>query len=65
VIAVHLFVYLSLYFLFVGAVCHAAIQAPRDGVTFLQALDFGVSVVPMASVVRRSLAAMGGDAPAC
>jgi hypothetical protein len=65
VIAVHLFVYLSLYFLFVGAVCHAAIQAPPGGLTFLQGLDLAVSVVPMALVVRRSLAAMGGDAPAC
>jgi hypothetical protein len=66
VIAAHLFVYLNLYLLFVGAVCHAATQAPQDGLTLLQNLDLGGSVVPMALVVRRSVAAIagGGDAPA-
>ena len=64
VTAVHLFIYLNLYFLFVGAVCHAATLA--GGVTFLSGLDFGASVVPMAIMVRRSLAVIGGggDAPA-
>ena len=65
-IAVHLFAYLNLYFLFVGAVCHAAFLGSRDGFTFLQGFDLSVSVVPMALVVRLSLAALvgGGDAPA-
>jgi hypothetical protein len=64
VIAGHLFVYVNLYLLFVGAVCHAAVQGPETGVSFLQALDMGVSVVPMALVVRKSLTAIGGRAPA-
>ncbi len=65
-IALHLFVYTSLYLLFIGAVCHASMAGPRDGLTILQGLDFGASVAPMAYAVRMCLAAMagGGDAPA-
>ena len=66
VVALHLFVYLNLYFLFVGAVCHASTQAAPGGFNLLRALDLGMSVVPMALVMRGSLAAMigGRDAPA-
>ncbi|MEX0613412.1 MAG: hypothetical protein WD738_11930 [Pirellulales bacterium] len=65
-VVTHLFVYVSLYFLFVGAVCHAAISGAQNGLAFLQGFDFGVSAVVMAQVVRLSLAAVagGGDAPA-
>jgi hypothetical protein len=64
VVAAHFFVYLNLYFLFAGAVCHAAIQA--DGLTILIGLDLGLSVLPMAILVQRSVSAMGRseDAPA-
>jgi hypothetical protein len=62
-ITIHLFVYFSLYILFVGAICHAAGDA--RGLKFSSALDCGISVVPMALVVRRTFAAVryGGDEP--
>ena len=64
--AAHLFVYVSLYLLFVGAVCHAALTGPQDGLTFLQGLDLGVSAAVMMLVARLSLAVVDGgeDAPA-
>jgi hypothetical protein len=64
--AAHLLVYVSLYLLFVGAVTHAAMNGPRDGLSFLQGLDFGVSAGLMAMAARVGLATLvrSGDAPA-
>jgi hypothetical protein len=59
---VHLFVYLNLYLLFVGAVCHASVDG--GGIRLASGLDLAISVIPMALVVRRSLAAMVGEARA-
>jgi hypothetical protein len=62
----HLVVYGSLYFLFVGAVWHAATRGAQDELVSVHTIDFGFSAVVMAIVVRRSLAAISGgeDAPA-
>jgi hypothetical protein len=66
VVAIHLFVYLSLYLLFIGAVGYSTTTGPQIGLTTHQALDFLVSAGVMALVLRRSLAAMlaGSDATA-
>ena len=58
-LAAHLVVYSSLYFLFVGAVCHAAMAGPQDGLTFLQGLDFGISATLMTFVVRMGVRNVG------
>ncbi len=65
-IAVHLLVYTCLYLLFIGAICDASMRGPRDGLTFLQGIDFGVSAALMGLVVKRCLTTIGGggDAPA-
>lgn len=65
-ISAHLFVYVSLYLLFVGAVAHSAMTGPQDGLSFLQGLDFGISAGLMTLAVRMALASIagGGDAPA-
>jgi hypothetical protein len=60
-VSAHLFAYASLYFLFVGAVCHAAMAGPQNGLTFLQGLDFGASAVLMTLVVRRGVATLAQD----
>ena len=61
----HLLVYVSLYFVLIGAVAHSAMEGPQNGLSFLQGLDFGVSAGLMTMAVRISLATIGGeDAPA-
>jgi hypothetical protein len=64
-IALHLFVYASLYLLFIGAICDAANRGPGE-VSILQMVDFGASAAVMALVVRTCVAAIigGEDAPA-
>lgn len=59
-IAAHLFAYASLYLLFLGAVCHAGMTGPEDGLTFLQGIDVGVSAGLMTVAARLGLAAMTG-----
>ena len=63
--AVSVFVYLSLYLLFVAAVRHAAMIGPQNGLSIYQGLDFGASVMPMALAVRISWRAIAAckDAP--
>jgi hypothetical protein len=60
VAAANLFVYLSLYLLFITALTHAAMSGPQNGLTFWQGLDFGVSVLPIAAAVKVSLKALAG-----
>jgi hypothetical protein len=60
-IAVHLFVYASLYLLFIGALCDASIRAPRNGLTLSQVIDLGLSAGVMAFVARTCVAATIGD----
>jgi hypothetical protein len=60
-VAAHLFVYASLYFLFVGAVCHAAMAGPQNGLTFLQGLDFGISAMLMTLAVRMGVVTLALD----
>jgi hypothetical protein len=57
-LAAHLFVYASLYLLFVGAVCHAAMAGGRGGLSLLQAGDLLISAAVMMLVVRTFLAAL-------
>jgi hypothetical protein len=66
VVTIHLFIYMSLYLLFVGAVGDAAMRGPRNELSFLQWLDFGASALVMLVVVRLSFAAImeRGEAPA-
>lgn len=65
-IAIHLFVYASLYLLFIGAICDAVIRSPSGGLTLAQTIDLGLSAGVMAFVARACVAAIigGGDAPA-
>jgi hypothetical protein len=58
IIAIHLFVYMSLYLLLIGAICDASLRSPHDGLTLLQGVDFGVSAMVMAVVVRTCVAAI-------
>ena len=53
---VHLFVYLSLYLVFVGAVIHAAISGPQSGIGAPLILDCGTSAVLMTMVIRKAVA---------
>lgn len=64
-VAAQLFVYLSLYMLFVGAVLHGASPWPQE-LSRLACGDLIASVVPMAATLRASLAAVSSgssDAP--
>lgn len=65
-LAIHLFVYASLYLLFIGAICDAASRGPDGGLTLAQTIDLGLSVGVMAFVARTCVAALigGGEAPA-
>jgi hypothetical protein len=65
-IAIHLFVYASLYLLFIGAICDAAIRGSSGGLTLAQTIDLGLSAGVMAFVARLCVTAIigGGDAPA-
>lgn len=51
----HLFVYVSLYLLFVGAVAHRAMAGPHDGLSLWQGIDLGVSAGVMTQAVRLGL----------
>ena len=64
VVAAHVIVYVSLFLLFVGAVSHAAMSGPQNGLSFLQGLDFGVGAGLMVLATRMSLEAMAWDADA-
>jgi hypothetical protein len=65
-IAAHLLVYSALYLLFVGATLHAAFMTSMNGLRFVQALDLGMSIVPIVAAARIAIAAIAGgwDAPA-
>ena len=65
-LVIHLFVYMSLYLIFIFAVCDAAMRGPQAGLGFVQVLDFGLSAALMIFVVRLSIASITGgeDAPA-
>ncbi|MCI0334131.1 MAG: hypothetical protein L0228_13010 [Planctomycetes bacterium] len=65
-LAVHLFIYISLYLLFIGAICDAAMRGQQDGLSLLQTIDLGLSAGVMALVVRACVVFIigGGDAPA-
>jgi hypothetical protein len=65
-ITIHLFVYASLYLIFIGAICDAATRGPNGGLTLVQTIDLGLSAGVMAFVARICVAAIigGGDAPA-
>lgn len=58
VLALHLTIYVGLYLLFVGALCHAATAGPRPGWHSWQMLDLGLSIWPMALALRWALAAI-------
>lgn len=66
VAAANLFVYSSLYLLFVAAVWHAAVSGPRGRLAFVQGLDLGVSAMVMAVAVCLSVRSIAAkwDAPA-
>jgi hypothetical protein len=66
VVIAHIFVYASLYVLFVGAVCDSAMRGIQSGLSFLQLLDLAASAAVMMLVVRMCIVAIadGGDAPA-
>ena len=57
-VAGHLFVYSSLYFIFVGAVCHAALAKPHGGIGALLILDVAASAFLMAFAVRMAVVAV-------
>ncbi|MEX2317226.1 MAG: hypothetical protein WD669_08745 [Pirellulales bacterium] len=57
-IAAHLFVYVSLYLLFVGAVWHGATAGPRAGWHLWQSLDLLASLWPMALASRLAVTAI-------
>jgi hypothetical protein len=57
-LAANLLSYMSLYLLLIGAICDASLRSARDGITFLQGLDFGVSAMVMVLVVRACIAAI-------
>jgi hypothetical protein len=57
----HLFVYSSLYLLFVGAVFHSAVAKPGGGMSFLLCVDVALSILPMSAAVRIALGAIAGD----
>jgi hypothetical protein len=59
-VAAHLLVYLSLYFLFLGAVFHAAFAKPTVSMPPLQCVDLGLSIVPMVAAIRIALSAFAG-----
>ncbi len=61
-VAAHIIVYVSLFLLFVGAISHAAMSGPQDGLSFFQGLDFGVGAGLMVLSTRMSLEAMAWDA---
>jgi hypothetical protein len=65
-IAIHLFIYASLYLVFIGAICDAAIRGPDGGLTLVQTIDLGMSAGLMAWVVRACVAVFlrGVDATA-
>jgi hypothetical protein len=64
-IAAHLLVYSALYFLFVGAVLHAAYFTSTSGLSLVQALDLAMSIVPIVAAARIAIASIAGsgDAP--
>jgi hypothetical protein len=57
-VTLNLFVYVSLYLLLIGAICDASLRGPRNGLTLLQGVDFGVSAMVMALVMRSCIAAI-------
>ncbi len=64
-VAVHLFVYVKLYLLFVAATCHFAMSGQAVGLNLAQTLDLVASIGIMAVVLRRSLVAIFAEgAPA-
>ena len=58
VIALHLLVYASLYFLFIGAVWHATAAGQRPAWHLWQSLDLAASVGPMALAARWTVASI-------
>jgi hypothetical protein len=58
IIGVQVFVYASLYLLFVGAFCDAAVRGPSGALTIAQLIDLTVSTGVMASAARSGVAAL-------
>ena len=63
-LAVHLFVYICLYLLFIGAICDASARGPNGGLTLAQTIDLGLSAGVMAFVARTCIAEIVGDGDA-
>lgn len=63
-VGANLFIYTSLYLLFIGAICHAATSGSREGLDLLQSADLVISIAPMAIAVRLAFAVLmdGEDA---
>ena len=59
--AAHLFVYSTLYLLFVGAVLHAVMARPGNGLSLSQGLDLVLSIVLIVAATRIVLMAIAGD----
>jgi hypothetical protein len=62
--AVHLFVYTSLYVLFIGAICDASMRRSLGGLSLLEFIDLGMSVGVMVLVARLCIASIFGRKPA-
>jgi hypothetical protein len=60
-IAAHSFVYFTLYLLVIGAVLHASMAQPGDGLRLVQAIDLLLSMVPMVAAIRAALTASAAD----
>jgi hypothetical protein len=55
-VVIHVFVYVSLYLVFVGAVIHSAMSAPSSDIHFfLMILDLGASALLMAITVGKAV----------
>jgi hypothetical protein len=57
-LAVHLFVYSSLYLLMIGSACHSASSDPERGWHLLKSLDLVASLGPIALAARWSATAI-------
>jgi hypothetical protein len=66
VLVANLYVYLTLYLLFAGAMLHVGFAKP-GGLRVLHSLDLAMSFVPMIAATRSALVAIAGDedVPAC
>jgi hypothetical protein len=61
IIAVHLFVYASLYLFFIAAICDASMRQSHGGLSLIAIIDFGMSAGVMAVVARLCITSMVAD----